>query len=379
MLQANPVAILALVAVVMCWALATVLYRVSTPGSVARKLSFLLVVEGATLGSSGYIDLLLTPAVRSHHLYQAWFDGEFVVHTLGDCSMLALYPPFLAAALQTNLTRPFAGRRMRAGLAVASVALFCVVQLTALKIGGSLLYVALALVFWFALVASIRAWRTATEPARTRARSFALAFGWRDLCWGYVYVVAVWQLWAGTMAEVPDSASDPTYAIYMLGTLVAVPLIAYGILRTHLFDIDLRIRWTIKQSTLAGAVVAIFYVISEGAARLLSSELGNLAGLFAAALVVFLLAPLQRFAERVASAAMPNTRNTPEYTAFRKLQVYEAAVTEARQGGGISPKERALLVRLRDSLGISIADAETLERDLQAGGDGLALEHGNSR
>jgi hypothetical protein len=152
----------------------------------------------------------------------------------------------------------------------------------------------------------------------------------------------------------------------MLGTLGAVPLIAYGILRTQLFDIDLRIRWTIKQSTVAAAVVSFVYLVSEGASRLLSSELGNVAGLLAAAAVVFFMAPLQRFAERVASAAMPNTVNTPEYAAHRKMQVYEAAVGEALQGGGISRKERALLNRLRDSLGIATADAEALELDLQA-------------
>jgi hypothetical protein len=32
--------------------------------------------------------------------------------------------------------------------------------------------------------------------------------------------------------------------------------------------------------------------------------------------------------------------------------------------GGISDKERALLTRLRESLGISDADASTIERDL---------------
>jgi hypothetical protein len=32
-----------------------------------------------------------------------------------------------------------------------------------------------------------------------------------------------------------------------------VTLIAYGILRMQLFDVDLRIRWTIKQSALAAA------------------------------------------------------------------------------------------------------------------------------
>lgn len=44
----------------------------------------------------------------------------------------------------------------------------------------------------------------------------------------------------------------------------------------------------------------------------------GITGLVAAA-VVFLLTPLQRFAERVAIAAMPNTHNTPEYAVFRKM------------------------------------------------------------
>jgi GTP:adenosylcobinamide-phosphate guanylyltransferase len=85
-----------------------------------------------------------------------------------------------------------------------------------------------------------------------------------------------------------------------------------------------------------------------------------------AALVVFALTPLQRFVERVATAAMPNTHNTPEYAASRKLQVYESALGEALLEGGISDKERSLLNTLRDTLGISASDAVTLEIDLQA-------------
>jgi hypothetical protein len=282
--------------------------------------------------------------------------------------MLALYPPFLAAALQTPMTRPFADKRVQAGIAVAAIALFVFFQLGPIEIAGVLLYLALALVFWYALAASIQAWRAARGAARTRARAFMVAFGIRDVCWGIVYSKAVWDLWFGSYAPVLiTDPTDPIYLVYALGTLLAVPLIAYGILRTHLFDIDLRIRWTIKQSTLAAAVVAIIYALSEGASRLLSSELGSVAGLLAAALVVFFLAPLQRFADRVASAAMPNTQNTPEYAAHRKLQVYESAVAEALQGGGISEKERALLNRLRDTLGIAKADADALERDLTAG------------
>ncbi len=202
---------------------------------------------------------------------------------------------------------------------------------------------------------------------RIRARAFALAFGIRDVCWGFVYATAISMIWFGQYYTVDPNASTPIYYAYAFGTIFAVPLIAYGILRTHLFDIDLRIRWTIKQSTLATVVVTIIFLLSEGADRFLSAELGNVGGLLAAAVVVFFLAPLQRFAESVASVAMPNTENTPEYAAFRKLQVYEAALTEALPDGNISERERELLNRLRDSLGISVVDADAIEGELQEG------------
>jgi hypothetical protein len=172
------------------------------------------------------------------------------------------------------------------------------------------------------------------------------------------------MLWVGTYQVVDPDAPGMLYIIYALGSLLAVPLIAYGILRTQLFDIDLRIRWTIKQSTLAAAFLAVFYLVTEGADRFFASEFGNWIGLLATALLVFFLAPLQRFAERVATLAMPNAQNTPEYAAYRKLQVYEAALEEAL-AGGISEKERTLLNHLRESLGIAPVDAVALEQDMQ--------------
>ncbi len=51
----------------------------------------------------------------------------------------------------------------------------------------------------------------------------------------------------------------------------------------------------------------------------------------------------------------------------RKLQVYEAALTEALPDGNISERERELLIRLRDSLGISVVDADAIEGELQEG------------
>jgi hypothetical protein len=257
---------------------------------------------------------------------------------------------------------------MRIGLAIGSVALVLVVVFIPSRIGTTLLYSMVTLLFIYAFVASIHAWRTAKGGlARERAGIFALAFGLRDLGWSLSYAIAAWLMW--TQPELPTMPDIGWLGkfVYALGTLLAVPLIAYGILKTHLFDIDLKIRWTIKQSTVAGAFVAVMFVVSEGASQFLSDELGKVTGLLAAGILMFFLAPLQRFAEGVASKAMPNTLNTPEYATHRKMQVYESAVAEAQLEGGISNKERSLLNRLRDSLDISSVDAEMLERELLAG------------
>ncbi len=373
MFQYDPYGIVAFIAFAMCLALAVVLRRVGMPGGVARMLSLLLVVEGVTLISTGFIDLFFTPALMEKSWYPGWLKAEEFVHTFGDCAMLALYPPFLAAALQTKLTRPFANKRIQLAIAGAAFALFIMVFWTPLTIGATLLYVMLTLVFAYALVASIHAWYVATGITRDRARAFTFAFGFRDICWGIVYGFAIYAIRLGEYAVVDAEASSSfynyIYLIYAFGTLFAVPLIAYGILRTHLFDIDLRVRWTIKQSTLAAAIVALMFILSEGAERLLSSDLGNVGSLIVAALVVFALTPLQRFAERVASVAMPNTHDTPEYAASRKLQVLESALADAHQEGGISQKERTLLKTLRDTLGKTASDAAAQENDLQAHSD----------
>lgn len=365
MLQFSALGMLALIAFAMCWSLAVVVFRVSRKGSVARRLSLLLVVEGVTLISTGYIDLFLTETARSAAWYATFYRAEEIIHTVGDCLMLALYPPFLAAALRTRMTAPFGARRVQVALLLLAAILAAIVLWGSLKIGGTYLYVSLVVLFLFALVASLDAWRTAHGMAKSRAGTFAIAFGVRDVCWSFAYGWATIVLWQGTYAIVDPNASTAPYLVYALGTLLAVPLIAYGILKTHLFDIDLRIQWTIRQSTVAAAFVAVFYVVTEGADRLFEAEFGSQAGLLASALLLFFLSPLQRVAERFAGAVMPNTSDTPEYTAYRKMQVYEAALVDTL-GGGITDKERTLLNHLRDSLGIAATDADALERDLTA-------------
>jgi len=349
-----------LAAALLCWLLAVVLFRVSASDSVARKLSVLLFFEGLTLITSSGIWYNFAVGLGMLELYP-WIHTTFsIIHTIGDSAMIALYPPFLAVALQTRLTRPFARKGVQRVVAGYAVLLFLLIMIRQDQISYTLLYLSMGVLFVFALIAAIHAWLSSTGQARSRARIFVLAFGFRDICWGILYLAIIRLVW-GMELGFPEYVLD---IIYPLGTLVAVPLITYGILRSQLFDIDLRIQWTIKQSTVAGIFVALIFLVSEGASTFLSAELGNVVGLLAAAVLMFFLAPLQRFAERVASAAMPNTKNTPEYAVFRKLQVYESAVSDALTDGGISAKERMLLGHLRNSLGISEVDAEAIEDEL---------------
>jgi hypothetical protein len=62
---------------------------------------------------------------------------------------------------------------------------------------------------------------------------------------------------------------------------------------------------------------------------------------------------------------MPNTQNTPEYQRSHKLRVYEEALAEALDEGGISSKERALLARLSESLEIPAAEADAIEAEVK--------------
>ncbi len=296
MIHADPLGILTLITVGMCWSFSVVLFRAGTRGSVARRLAVLLIVEGVALATSGSIESLFG-SLDGLYRRAPWFvSAETMLHALGDCGMLVLYPPFLAAALRTRLTRPFADKRVRTGIVAGALLLYASlfwplavslltsepVDFRALALPTGILYVALVVLFVFAFIAAMRVWHASTGAARKRARIFAGAFGIRDLCWGFIYATQVWALWKGNFLAV--FLENPSwFIVYMLGTFIAVPLIAYGILRTQLFYINLRIRWTIKQSTLAAAVIAIVYVLSEGASRLLSNELGNIAGLLAAA------------------------------------------------------------------------------------------------
>lgn len=364
MLNPMLIGIIGVMAITACWSLAVVLFRVGAPGSMARKLGLLLIIEGLTLVTAGFptYALGLSEQLASNMILGASMG---ITHWLADGVMLSLYPPFLAAALLTGLTRPFSHKGIRIAMWVygMGVAISAIVfkGFLGIEAFGTVLYASMMLLFIYGLVAAIDAWRHAKPGlTKTRAGIFAIAFGIRDISWGFVYGASAWMTSSGTFSTESELFWQ-VKLIYGVGTLIAVPLIAYGILRTHLFDIDLKVRWTIKQSTFAAAVVFITFVVSEGVEMLVAAELGDKWGLVAAGIAVVLLKPLQALAERVVSLIMPNTNNTQTYRDTRKTEVYEAAYAEAVEEGGISDKERSLLNRLRDSLELTPNEASAIE------------------
>lgn len=365
----NPWGAAGIAALVVAWALAAVVYRAAPYRGVNQRLAFLLAVEGAFAGAGGGL-LYLMGSAESAFLMMA-------ITVAVSIALLLAYLLFLET-LETPLVAPLRSPGVRWGLVAATVAaeVYWVLRpvdfvqgFTATWyapyeavpgpafVAVSLLHVA---VFLYGLVATVSAYRRARPGAASRPknRAYMVAFGTRDGLYllsifiglGYLPVPADWLLFTVVLAPCI--------------TIAFVCLVAYGILKTQLFDIDVKLKWTLKQSTVAGVFVAVFFVVSEGAQQLFQSELGPWAGLAAAGLLVSALHPIQRFAERFANKAMPKVQASPEYFAYRKMMVYRAALESALQDGEMTARERQTLRTLMVQLEIRPEDAAALEEEV---------------
>lgn len=147
-----------------------------------------------------------------------------------------------------------------------------------------------------------------------------------------------------------------------LWSLALPVLVTYAILRHHLFDIDLKFRLTIKRGLVAAVFVAVFFVASEGTQAFLQHKWGTAFGVAASAIVVLFLAPLQRRAERFAEAAVPIATSTASWSQPERATFYREQVHIAWGDGAMNAKERALLLNLREKLGLPAEEAEAIER-----------------
>lgn len=341
-------------------------------------LATLLLADAANVLTSVSAAVMLVDHAGQAH---AWT----VAHYVSDAWVVAAYLVFIGEAVDSPLVRPFRSRLARAGLwglaclAGLVVILFQEAFWAGPPIPGNHWYfpwairqasefqwawflttsVLAAVAFGFA--AAFHAWRRSQSPvARQRAGAYLLAFGVRDIGWFFVFGTLAFATLGGNISQ---DLLAVAFLVYAATVALYVPLLAYGILRSQLFDIDLKIKLTLQRGTVAGAFLAAFFVVATVASEFLTGTYGYLMGGIAAGLLLFLLAPLQRLAERVADRAMPGVRDTKEYRAVRKREVYRAAVEGALQAGNIADRGRAILARLQDELGLAAADALSIERE----------------
>ncbi len=98
MSQLTLIGILGLVAIVQCWVLAVVLYRVGEAGSAAHKLALLLVVESLVLLTAEFPEMAMGIPPSFFDRHPVFLHFLITIHDIADVAMLVLYPPFLAAA-----------------------------------------------------------------------------------------------------------------------------------------------------------------------------------------------------------------------------------------------------------------------------------------
>jgi hypothetical protein len=153
-----------------------------------------------------------------------------------------------------------------------------------------------------------------------------------------------------------------------IARIATVAVFAYAILRHQLLGLDVKVRWTIKQSTVAAAFVGVFFVASEGAQAFFAENAGSQwVGIAAAGALVFAIAPLQRAAERVASAAVPLAGEALPAAPSRdeRGEVYKAAVRVTLRDRVVTAAEEDMLGKLADHLGLSPSAALRARREVE--------------
>ena len=188
---------------------------------------------------------------------------------------------------------------------------------------------------------------------RSQARAYLLAFGVLDGTLMAFFALSILQ----------EGWLEWLLVIHLLGIAAFVALLAYGVLKAQLFDIDLKLKTGLRRGTVLGAIGLAFVVGSETVELVLPVD-GTLLGLAAATVLALAFRPLERWAARLADRLMPDVRPTEEYAALRKRDVYRAAIEEMLSDGLAGEKERRFLERLRGQLALTDAEAAAVELEV---------------
>lgn len=223
------------------------------------------------------------------------------------------------------------------------------------------------LVTLFAVIVALHVvWRKrgASELVQARSRAYLYAFGIRDLMLlGITIIIPIF-------APFPPTGTW-TDLLYVNGapfaTLIWIPVAAMGILRSQMFDIDVKIKLTLQRSTLVAIFAVLAFLISEVLETLFVGRFTDgqlLLAILGAGILAFIA---RKFPQRLADLLMPDAGDPVRLDA-RRADVYRSACEGALQDGLIDTREVAVLERLRSHLGLTIEEKEKIAQEVAEGG-----------
>jgi hypothetical protein len=195
--------------------------------------------------------------------------------------------------------------------------------------------------------------RAAAADARRGARRYA------------VLLASMPLLALGTLAGTAGDRAAYAAAVGLLVGLFFLAgdlLVVYALLRFQIFELDVKLQWTLRRGTLAAMFIAVFFVVTQVAQDALAGY-GPLVGGVAAGLLLFALSPLQKLAERVASVALPGVKQPGEMSRDERHAFYLDHARVAWADGKLTGEERDLLDHAREKLGLSHEEAARLEQE----------------
>ncbi len=150
---------------------------------------------------------------------------------------------------------------------------------------------------------------------------------------------------------------------FLIGTWrLAVPLLlAYGLLRYSLFSLDIGLKHSVRRGIAVAIFTVTFFAVSEAAEGIVQGDRGPLFGIASAGLLALASRPVQGLAGRAADRLMPDTKPIAEQSHAERMRFYLDQHQLIRQDGEVTPKERAMLERLRRTLSLSTEVAMDLE------------------
>ncbi|MDP6156831.1 MAG: histidine kinase N-terminal 7TM domain-containing protein [Candidatus Thermoplasmatota archaeon] len=140
---------------------------------------------------------------------------------------------------------------------------------------------------------------------------------------------------------------------------ISMSILAYGILKERLFDIDIIVKRSIQYSLVTFALTGVFFLVEKMMENLVKIEVvgqTKLSGFISAGVVILSSMPVKAIGKKLVEKWFPDVKalDPLEAQKMRDLEIYKEQLRVALAGGSVEWNERRLLGQLRKSYEIKL-------------------------